>query len=783
MRRSVIAPVAVLLVTGALSYPQQKRREQTGAVERGGYLLNTGWIVRPAGRNVPLSTLPMSHAISPDRKLLAILNAGYAPPSVSMLDLETGKEIGRTPLGGGGWRGLAFSPAGNKLYAGNGGEAYITEFSVTEGRLSGARKIELFSGEKQGAVHLIGDLLFAGQRLLVADNARDSILFVDSGSGKLGQTIHTARNPYAMLLDPDGESIFVSSWFTSRVVQYRLRDGAEMASIEVGAHPTEMAWLPAAYKNGSLRLAVACANTNHVYVLGRDDGRWRVREKLNLAMTPRQPVGMTPSALSVTPDGKRLYVACSDANAVAVADVSGDRSKVLGFIPTGWYPTGVRSLPDGRLLVVNGKGLRSYSNFNGLNPFRWKSKEGLEYAPLMQTGSASLIDNFDEKRLREYTKTVIENSPYRDSLLDSAGVPAGNPIPDRVGGATPIRHVILLMKEMRTYDQVLGDMKEGNGDPARVMFGEKITPNHHKIAREFVLLDNFYANGDVSKDGFYWTTAAIAPDSTQRIWPMATSQRLPVAARPESGPEGTRTAPGGHLWDKARQANISFYNYGFTAVNLPEPSDAGSQIRDVIDPVLKPHTSYAFRQFDYAYSDIDRVQVFIHDLAEWEKKGEMPRLILMTLGNDHTAGTSPGKRSPSSCMADNDQALGVMVEALTKSRFWSETAMFVLWNDSQDGVDHVDSHRSPAYVISPYVRRKVVDSTFYNTTSMVRTIGLILGLEPMTVFDAGARPMASVFQAKPDMERYMHVQPLVPLNEKNPPQAAGAAPSTPIRGQ
>lgn len=759
--RCFVLLLAVL--TGPVVHAEVARREQPGPLADGGYLLGTGWRIHAAGRNISLSTLPMSHALSPDGRMLAVLNGGYAPPSVSMLDLETGTEVSRTTVGDA-WRGLAFSAAGTELYAGNGGQPYISEFAVKGGSAAFVRKINLFPGEKTGEPHLIADVVRVGRRLLVADNARDVIIPVDLPEGSIGAAIHTTRNPYAMLLDPDGQSVFVSSWFTSRVIEYRLRDGAELAAVEVGPHPTEMAWLPSA---AGPRLAVACANTNRLYVLAKHGTQWVVVDRISLVMTPRQPVGTTPSALSLSANGSTLYVACSDINAVAVVDVSGP-AKLSGFVPSGWYPTSLRALPDGRLVVLNGKGLRSYPNSNGLNPFRWKSKIGLEHVALIQTGSASIIDPFDENQLKQYTKAVLANSPYRDSLLDTAGVPPGNPVPDHPGLPSPIRHIVLLMQEMRTYDQVLGDLKEGNGDPSKVMFGEKFTPNQHKLSREFVLLDNFYANGDVSKDGNYWTTAAIAPDSIQRTWPMATSQHLPSAARPEAGPEGRRIAPGGQLWDKAVEAGLSFYNYGFEAVNLPNPPSHGVQIKDVADSVLKPHTSYLFRQFDFGYSDIDRVQVFIDDLKQWEIKGEMPRLILMTLGNAHTAGVSPGKRTPYSLVADNDQALGVMVEAITKSRFWADTAMFVLWNDSQDGVDHVDSHRSPGYVISPYARRNAVDSGLYNTCSMLRTIELILGLQPMTIFDAAARPMATVFQPRPNVQPYTHEPPRVPLDEKNP---------------
>lgn len=244
--------------------------------------------------------------------------------------------------------------------------------------------------------------------------------------------------------------------------------------------------------------------------------------------------------------------------------------------------------------------------------------------------------------------------------------------------------------------------------------------------------------------------------------------------RQSPGPEGTRSAPGGHIWDKAAEAGVSFYNYGFTAINLPKPPEVGVQIREVEDSVLRPHTNLKFRQHDRSFSDITRIRVFQDDLAQWEKNGQMPQLVLMTVGNDHTEGTRAGIRSPVSCVADNDQAFGLMVEALSKSKFWSSTAMFVVEDDAQDGADHVDSHRTIAYVISPYTRRGTVDSTLYNTTSILRSIELILGLKPMTMFDAAARPMANAFQATADLRPYENEPARVPLNEKNPLHSATA---------
>jgi DNA-binding beta-propeller fold protein YncE len=755
--------LTVLFIHSLTSQSQIQKRAEVGPAPDGSFLLNTGWSLQPAGKTIPLSTLPMSTAASPDGRRIAVLNGGFLPASVDYLDMETTSKTASVSITDG-WRGLAFSATGTRLYAGNGARASITEFAVDGNHLNLSRKIDLFPGEPSQTLHLIADILPLNDTLLVADTLQDRVYEVAPALGKITRTIPVAPYPYSMVMAPDRKSVYVSSWTTATVIQYALPSGKELIRIPVGEHPTEMVWLT---RN---RLAVACANSNFVFILGKDrQGKWQLQEKLNLALTPRQPVGMTPSSLSLSADRQTLYIACSDANAIAVADVSGKESKVAGYIPTGWYPTTVRALRDGRLLVLNGKGSGSHPNPDGPSPFRWPVKDKsikMEYVAAIQTGTASVIDAFTQKKLDEYTRTVIANSPYRDSLLDNAGIPAGNPIPDRIGASTPIKHVILLMKENRTYDQVLGDMQEGNGDPALVLFGEKITPNHHKLARDFVLLDNFYVNADVSEDGLYWTTSAIASDSNQRTWPMEYAGR--TYADYGDTLEGARSAPGGFLWNKATEAGVSFYNYGFFAKNLPHPPDSGIQIHDVADPVLKPHTSFYFRQHDRTFSDIKRIQVFLNDLAGWEKKGDMPQLIVMTIGNDHTEGMRPGIRSPISCVADNDQSVGMMVEGLSRSKFWGSTAMFILEDDAQDGADHVDSHRSLAYVISPYARHHAVDSTFYNTTSVLRTIELILGLKPMTMFDAAAHPMSNAFADTPDMSTYTNEPPRVPLDVKNP---------------
>ena len=287
-----------------------------------------------------------------------------------------------------------------------------------------------------------------------------------------------------------------------------------------------------------------------------------------------------------------------------------------------------------------------------------------------------------------------------------------NPIPSRPGDPSPIQHVIYIVKENRTYDQVFGDLGRGNGDPRLTLFGGSTDPNQHKLANEFVLFDNFYVNSDVSADGHNWATAAIAPDYVQKMWPNSYAGRR--KHYDYEGGEPAATPPAGYIWTNVLAAGLSMRNYGYFATNLPEPAPGGRQIEKVRDPGLTKVTNMKYRAFDLDYPDVDRAKVFLADLAEFEQTGQMPRLIFMRLGNDHTSGTAAGKIAPLSAMADNDYALGMVVEGVSKSRFWPTTAIFVMEDDAQNGPDHVDSHRSAAFVISPYTRRGVVDSTMYN---------------------------------------------------------------------
>lgn len=781
-----VSALLAVLISGAVLVSQPAPPERVGPLANGGFLLNSGWRLSPAGKQVPLDTFPMSSVLSRDGRYLLVLNGGYNPPSITVLDTASVREVSRVPVADG-WLGLAFSPKGDRVYVGGGSKASVFEFTFSEGKLQPARTFVVVPEGKRTNRDFIGDVAITpdGRLIYAADLYHDSLVVINPQSGMVIDRVKTGRRPYRILFAPGGKSFFVSSWTDGSVGQYQVQDGSLTATLRVAPHPTDMVWLdgknePAEGEPGWVaRLFVAAANTNSVYTFGvSESGELRLVETINVAMTPRQPLGMTPSALALEADRKRLYVVCSDANAVAVVDVSQDRSDVLGFVPTGWYPTAARILTDGRLAVLNGRGGGSYPNPQGPNPARHAepSHAGTaapQYVGRIQTGTASFVDRVTYAQLREYSKSVLENSPYRDARLDDAGTANTGPIPNHPGTKSPIEHIVYIVKENRTYDQVLGDIKEGNGDPSLVLFGEQVTPNEHKIAREFVLLDNFYVNSDVSADGHNWSTAAIAPDYVQKMWPNSYAKRRNLYDY--EGQEPTGVPPAGYLWTNAAAAEISMRNYGYFVTNLKSPSADGTQVEAVRDPVLRQVTNLRYRGFDLDYPDVERAKVFLGDLAEFETKGEMPRLIFMRLGNDHTSGTTPGKIAPLSLVADNDYALGMIVEGVSHSRFWPTTAIFVLEDDAQNGPDHVDSHRSPAFLISPYVRRHAVDSTMYNTTSMLRTMELILGLNPMTHFDAGARPMHAAFQAMPNAEPYTAEKPRIALGQRNPAVSATAS--------
>ncbi len=778
-----MAAAALFATFGLLS--QMEPSATVGPQADGSVLLPTGWSIRPAGLQIQTDTFPMASALSPDGKFLAVLYGGYNPPSVEIRNASTLEVISRAPVADA-WLGLAFAPDGKTIYVGGGSRAAVFGFSVSaEGKLAPTVEWKL---SEAAPVHqdFTGDVQISsdGRMLYIAMLHRNLIAVINTQSGRVIERFPTGRRPYRILLHPDNQSFFVTAMADAAVVHHKAQNGEILERLRVGLAPMDMVWRGAktrmeddetgkeAPQPWAARIFVASSNTNNVHVVGVSESKaLRVVETINLSLTPLQAVGTTPSGLALNKDQSRLYVACSDLNAAAVVDVEGPRARVRGMVPSGWYPIAVRALANETLLVFNGRGARSFPNdVNGPNPTKRPAPSHLGGAPVayvgrLQLGSISVVSGLDEARLAAHTLTVQRNSPYRDELLGTNPV-SNAVVPAEVGQKSPlIEHVIYIVKENRTYDQVLGDLGKGNGDASLTIFPREVSPNHHKLAEDFVLLDNFYVNADVSADGHNWSSAAIAPAYVQRMWPNSYAGRR--KHYDYEGGEPAANAPAGRIWNNALAAGLKVRNYGWWCENFKTPQ-GGRHVANVRDPQLAPHTALQYRAYDLEYLDIERAKTFLAELKDFEAKGEFPNFITLRLGNDHTYGAAAGRLSPKAMVADNDLALGMIVEGLSRSKFWSKTAIFVVEDDAQNGPDHVDSHRSPAYVISPYTRRAAVDSTMYNTTSMLRTMELLLGVRPMTVYDASATPMTRVFSTTPKLDPYVAVTPTQKLDEKNP---------------
>jgi DNA-binding beta-propeller fold protein YncE len=786
--QAAVALTAVL--TAVLLVSEETPPTQVGPLKDGGFLLNSGWVLRPAGEQVPVDTLPMRSALSKDGRYLLVLNAGYKQPSISVIEVATKKETKRVTMDDA-WLGLTFSPSGKEVYAGGGSRAKVYEFhfAAETGDLTPGREMNAVADPTNKGLSFIGDVAISpdGRLLYAADLYTDSIAVINLQSATLIERWKTGKRPYRILMLPGGKNFLVSGWGDASVYLHDANSGGVVSVTRVAQHPTDMLWLgkPAPVDEDAespyrARLFVAAANTNNVYAFGATtNGEFKPLEAISTSLTPFQPFGMTPSALALSNDLKRLFIACSDGNTVAVADITASHSRVLGFIPTGWYPTSVAVMPGDSLVILNGRGLGSHPNPHGPNPSMraapaYLANSEIEYVGRIQTGTAGFVPAPTEEQLTAFTGTVRMNSPYKDDRQRGrvAGPQSGLFVKSGEH-QSPIQHVIYIIKENRTYDQVLGDIGKGNSDPSLTLFGETVTPNLHQIARDFILYDNFYENSDVSADGHNWATAGIAPDYTVKLWPNSYAQRR--RTYDYEGGEPANSPPAGYIWNNALAAGVTVRNYGDWAVNIPL-SDVkdGRQIGVLKDPALKEVTDLKYRAFDLNYADVERSKEFLSEWKEFDQKGDAPQLLVVRMGNDHTQGAAPGKLSPLSYAADNDYAVGMLVDGVSHSKLWGSTAIFIIEDDAQNGPDHVDSHRSTAYVVSPYTRRGVVDSTMYNQMSVLHTIEGLLGIHPMTQFDASAVPMFGSFSAQPDARPWSVLQPKTSLTDHNPGRGAGA---------
>jgi DNA-binding beta-propeller fold protein YncE len=777
-----------------------KSFQTPGIQEDGAVRLPNQWFLRPVGKQVRVGDFPVNIAIHPDGKFAAVLHSGNSQNEIIVLELPGGREVSRASVDES-FYGLAFTRDGARLFCSGAGKELVHGFSFKDGYLFGHEEVRLRDVKERGipsgiACSASGKALFVanvwGHSISVVDleektlrelrlgtNAPpsapkdlppatddlDEAAITKRAEALLDQTRPEDPFPYACVLDERRSRLYVSLWAQASVAVVDTAALKVIARWQVEEHPNEMLLS----KSGK-HLFVANANRNTVSVIDTESGK--PVETLVAELLPNSPPGSTPNSLALSPDEKTLFVANANINSIAVFNVSEvGKSRSLGFIPVGWYPTSVRVTPDGkRLLVANGKGLVSKANRNGPQPGGGGPATVREYIAHLMEGTVSVVDlAAGEKFIEQMRKHTAQ--AYR--CLPTTMIPAAhrNPIPARLGGPSPIKYCLYVIKENRTYDQVLGDMPQGNGDPSLCLFPERITPNHHKLARQFVLLDNFYVEGEVSADGHEWTMGAYATDFVEKTWPLSYGhnkhKKFPY---PAEGNFDIAIPAGGYLWDRAKEAGVSYRSYGEFIRNGKTTNDPGTA-RVV---ALKGHFDPWYRGFDMDYPDVLRANRFISELRRFEQEGEMPQLQVIRLPNDHTSGTATNKPTPIAAVADNDVALGMLVEAVSRSKFWPQTAIFVVEDDAQNGPDHVDAHRTIAFVVSPYTKRGVVDSTMYSTASMLRTMELILGLKPMSQFDAAAMPMYNSFTDRPDFSPYRALPANVDLNERNLKTAWGA---------
>lgn len=719
--------------------------------------LPNGWSLTPVGRNFPLGDLPLNIVLSKSKKRMAVTNNGQSVHSIQLIDpatetvLDT-KEIARA------FYGLTFSADEKKLYASGGHNNQIVIYSIENNRLNQVDSVVL--GKKwPNKIAPAGIALDDVKQLLyVVTKESNKLYIVDLNTKQTILEYQLGGEAYACQLSPDRKQLYISCWGCDKVYFFDTEKKNVTAEVAVGDNPNELLLT----KKGKL-LYVANSNDNTVSIINVAERR--VIEVLNAALYPDAPNGSTTNGLALSEDEKTLYVANADNNCLAVYDVSKPvQSKSKGFIPTGWYPTNVKVVGK-KIFVSNGKGFSSKANPYGPSPFG-NSKNVLhhaddpnrpktvQYIAGLFMGTMSVIDEPTEQQLSVYAQVVYRNTSYNKVKELLVQGEEGNPIPRKTGDPSPIKYVFYVIKENRTYDQVLGDMKEGNGDPRLTLFGEQITPNQHALAREFVLLDNFYVDGEVSADGHNWSMGAYATDFLEKNWVSSYGGR--GGGYDAEGNRPVANNKGGFMWDHCKKAGVSFRTYGEFADNY-KPNI----------PVLKDHFCPYFTGYDNKVPDTVRFRQWKREFDSLLAVNAVPQFNSVRFCNDHTEGMRLGRPTPYAHVADNDLAVGQFVEYLSKSPIWKETAVFILEDDAQNGADHVDAHRSIAFVAGGFVKRGFVDHTMYSTSSMLRTMELILGIPPMSQYDAAATPMWRCFTATPDTRPFQSIIPNVNLNERN----------------
>lgn len=823
---AVFLPLALTACRSADDAHIVTSREAVGRHE-GHTMTPVNQVLRPQGKFIDLDGLrPQVIALTPDGRSLLVSGKTN---ELLVLDPATGEVRARVPLPSDKQTAPADPVSTNILKPDRGDQVSYTGLVVsadgTRAYLSNVRgSVKVFAIDADGTVrasHTIPlpnanaprreaeipsglALTRDGGTLFVCGNLSNQLLAIETATGTVRASYPVGVAPYTVVLA--GDRAFVSNWGGRRpgegdalgpagrgtvvradpvrniasegsVSIVDVAQGEVMNEVVTGLHASALAVSP----DGK---HVVCANagSDTLSVLDARDGR--VVETIWMRPKPSDLLSATPNALAFAPDGHTLYVANGTQNAIAVVRFDPDdrERKLLGLIPVGWFP--------GALVVDATRHQLCVANIKGIGFGRPRDGAANEFNSHQYHGSVSLAPIPEAAELAELSARLavdLRTPAIAQALLPPRRGQPARAIPERSGEPSLIQHVVYVIKENRTYDQVLGDLPTGNGAPDLCVFGERITPNQHALARTFVLLDNTYCAGILSADGHQWSTAAFGTDYLEKSF----------AGFPRSYPDGMGEddkdalsyAPSGFLWDLAIKRGISLRNYGefcepFVTWRDPSRTDPirfldcfytwqGKSDAVVFKslPVVEsllPYSPPAYVGWEMAVPDQYRADFVLRELAEFEQRGEYPQLTIICLPNDHTSGTSKDSPTPAACVADNDLALGRIVEGYGRSRFWPKMAIFVIEDDPQAGWDHVSGYRTTAYVASPYARRGVTVSTQYNTTSILRTIEQILGLPPMNAFDASATPMFDCFTDTPDLTPFTALPSNVALDEMNP---------------
>ncbi|HVO75099.1 MAG TPA: bifunctional YncE family protein/alkaline phosphatase family protein [Ignavibacteriaceae bacterium] len=716
-------------------------------------LLPNGWKLTPAGDQIGIGELPLNLIITHDEKYAVTSNSGTKENSISVIDLEKKKEIQRISIDKT-WRGLVFNKDDSKLFVSGGNNNAVYIFNFTSARLALTDSIILGKYFPKEEISITGLDYWIKENLLLAVSKMSNTLYVCSiKAKKVLKKVKLGGECYDVKINHSGTYAYISLWSKSSIAEVDLNTFSITNMIEVGNHPTEIL-----ITNDDDRLFTADANNNTISAV--DLKLKKETEKIISSLHPDAPYGSTPNAVCFNKDETVLIAANADNNYLALFNISKkNNSQSIGFIPVGWYPTSVKMLGSNKIIAANGKGLSSSANPRGPEPTVPDDDVNVEYIGSLFKGSLSIINYPGIKYLSSFSKQVYENTPYtgkKNILTGQKIIPAefNNEM------SRKIKHVFYIIKENRTYDQVYGDIEKGNGDSSICILGKQVTPNQHKLTLEFTLFDNFYCDAEVSADGHNWSMAAYATDYVEKTWPTYYGGRggnYDFEGSEISAPSS------GYIWNQVIKKNLSLRNYG----EFVEEVKGSKDIYKSNDGDLERYTCKKYPGFDLEISDLTRYSIWEKEFDEYSKNDSLPVFNLIRLPNDHTMGTTAGKLTPQAYVAQNDYALGLMVEKISKSRFWKESIIFVLEDDAQNGSDHVDAHRSTLLVVSPYIKRNFVDHTMYSTSGVLKTIELILGLKPMTQFDLSANPILNPITDEPNFGTFNSLKPLIDIEARN----------------